>query len=88
MRNHINNRPARIIKFCIVFFMLSVFSAQASEFSYVEDFESAAPGFDIIDPDWGIVEAHDGEVTLRNHPQQGLVAEFYLPYLAELPNKK
>ncbi|MCP3702927.1 MAG: two-component system sensor histidine kinase EnvZ, partial [Alteromonas sp.] len=27
-----------------------------------------------------IVEAHDGEVTLRNHPQQGLVAEFYLPY--------
>jgi len=25
---------------------------------------------------------------LRNHPQQGLVAEFYLPYLAELPDKK
>jgi two-component system osmolarity sensor histidine kinase EnvZ len=35
-----------------------------------------------------IVEAHDGEVTLRNHPQQGLVAEFYLPYLSELPEKK
>jgi len=26
-----------------------------------------------------IVEAHDGEVTLRNHPQQGLIAEFFLP---------
>ena len=35
-----------------------------------------------------IVEAHDGEVSLRNHPQQGLVAEFYLPYLSELPKKK
>ncbi len=27
-----------------------------------------------------IIEAHNGEVTLRNHPQQGLVAEFYLPF--------
>ena len=26
-----------------------------------------------------IVEAHDGGVELRNHPQQGLIAEFYLP---------
>lgn len=29
-----------------------------------------------------IIEAHDGEVTLRNHPQQGLIAEFYLPVYA------
>ena len=27
-----------------------------------------------------IVEAHNGEVSLRNHPQQGLVAEFSMPY--------
>ncbi|OJF69790.1 two-component system sensor histidine kinase EnvZ [Alteromonas sp. V450] len=27
-----------------------------------------------------IIETHDGGVTLRNHPQQGLVAEFYLPH--------
>jgi len=26
-----------------------------------------------------IIEAHDGQVTLRNHPYQGLVAEFYIP---------
>ena len=26
-----------------------------------------------------IVEAHGGGVELRNHPQQGLIAEFYLP---------
>lgn len=29
-----------------------------------------------------IIEAHDGKVTLRNHPQQGLIAEFYLPVYA------
>lgn len=27
-----------------------------------------------------IIEGHNGEVVLRNHPQKGLVAEFYLPY--------
>ncbi|GEA09803.1 two-component system sensor histidine kinase EnvZ [Alteromonas sp. KUL49] len=26
-----------------------------------------------------IVEAHDGRVALRNHPQQGLIAEFFIP---------
>lgn len=26
-----------------------------------------------------IVEGHDGEVVLKNHPEQGLIAEFYLP---------
>ena len=26
-----------------------------------------------------IIEAHDGQVSLRNHPYQGLVAEFYIP---------
>ena len=26
-----------------------------------------------------IVEAHGGGVELRNHPQKGLIAEFYLP---------
>ena len=27
-----------------------------------------------------IIEAHHGEVSLRNHPQQGLVAEFFIPF--------
>lgn len=27
-----------------------------------------------------IIDAHDGNVTLRNHPQGGLVAEFWLPF--------
>lgn len=26
-----------------------------------------------------IINSHNGEITLRNHPQQGLIAEFWLP---------
>jgi len=26
-----------------------------------------------------IVEAHDGQVQLRNHTESGLIAEFYIP---------
>ncbi|QJR80803.1 two-component system sensor histidine kinase EnvZ [Alteromonas pelagimontana] len=30
-----------------------------------------------------IIDGHDGEITLRNHPQKGLIAEFWLPVKSE-----